>query len=405
MTNHEIPFGRKITVVLAALAVSVVTAGLLGLNAAGTMLDALETHGTAISRTAWNDAVQAAESARWLMGFLLVAGLAAVVAVVVILHSSLGQLHRMAEEMLEGAGRLSELSRKLVAATHSLAQGASEQVASLEQSSSSAAEITAITRKNTENTQAVAELMNRTAGVVEGANHNLEEMVRSMKEIDNSSDKISRIIRVIDEIAFQTNILALNAAVEAARAGEAGMGFAVVAEEVRNLAQRSAQAARDTAALIEESIAKSQEGSHKLQQVAGSIGEITNSATEVKTLVDEVEAGSQEQARGIEQIAHAVAQMGEVTQDSAARAEQGAGDTDRLAEQAQSLYQTAERLKRHLGGNGNARTPQPERTGAAPHVSTHSADLKRMRESLAAGGKTVIPPRSSFPLEESEHRA
>jgi methyl-accepting chemotaxis protein len=122
-------------------------------------------------------------------------------------------------------------------------------------------------------------------------------MVQSMKEINTSSEKISKIIRVIDEIAFQTNILALNAAVEAARAGEAGMGFAVVADEVRNLAHRSAQAAKDTAALIEESIAKSNEGNNKLQLVADSIQKVTGSATQVKVLVDEVDVGSQEQSR------------------------------------------------------------------------------------------------------------
>lgn len=403
MTNHTISLGRKITAVLAAMAVAVVVAGLLGLSAAGKMLDALGSRG-ASPQTAWSEAVQAAESAHWLMGFLLIAGLAGLASVVFVLRSSIGRLHQLAGELIEGGGRLSEFSRKLAAATHSLAQGASEQAASLEQSSSSAAEITAITRKNTENTRAVAELMNRTARVVAGANHNLEEMVRSMKEIDNSSDKISRIIKVIDEIAFQTNILALNAAVEAARAGEAGMGFAVVADEVRNLAQRSAQAARDTAALIEESIAKSQEGSQKLQQVAGSIGEITGSASEVKTLVDEVEAGSQEQARGIEQIAGAVAHMEQVTQHSASQAEQGAADTEQLAQQAQSLYQTAERLKSLLGGDGNLRVTRPP-AGATRHPPANSKDLQRLGESLAAGKKTGTHPRSSFPLQESERRA
>src|SRR5207342_1997764 len=130
--------------------------------------------------------------------------------------------------------------------------------------------------------------------LIEEANQHLAAMMESMKEINGSSERISKIIRVIDEIAFQTNILALNAAVEAARAGEAGMGFAVVADEVRNLAQRSAQAAKDTATLIEESIANSNDGNSKLEQVANAITGITEKTVRVKTLVDEVHLGSQE---------------------------------------------------------------------------------------------------------------
>jgi methyl-accepting chemotaxis protein/methyl-accepting chemotaxis protein-1 (serine sensor receptor) len=162
-------------------------------------------------------------------------------------------------------------------------------------------------------------------------------MVASMNEINASSEKISKIIRVIDEIAFQTNILALNAAVEAARAGEAGLGFAVVAEEVRNLAQRSAQAAKDTAELIEESITKSNDGKTKLDLVAVGVRSITESAAKVKALVHEVKLGSEEQASGIEQVAKAIMEMEKVTQTTAANAEESASASEELSAQSETL--------------------------------------------------------------------
>ena len=171
----------------------------------------------------------------------------------------------------------------------------------------------------------------------------------SMQEINSSSDKISKIIKVIDEIAFQTNILALNAAVEAARAGEAGMGFAVVADEVRNLAQRSAQAARDTAGLIEESIAKSNDGKTKLDLVATAVHSIIASADKVKVLVDEVNVGSQEQARGIEQVSRAIQQMEKITQTNAASAEESASASEELSAQSEALKAIAGRLNHMVG--------------------------------------------------------
>jgi methyl-accepting chemotaxis protein/methyl-accepting chemotaxis protein-1 (serine sensor receptor) len=327
---------------------------------------------------------------RWLM-IALTAGAALAAAISVwLVRSTSSELRGVAAEMLEGSRQVAAAAGQVASASQSLAQGTSEQAATLEETSSSATEITAVTRKNAENTRAVNGLMNETAQMVGDANHNLEEMIRSMSEINSSSEKISKIIRVIDEIAFQTNILALNAAVEAARAGEAGMGFAVVADEVRNLAHRSAQAAKDTAALIEESIGKSNEGSRKLDLVAKSITQITGSATQVKTLVDEVDVGSQEQSRGIEQISLAVAQMEKVTQRNAANAEESAAASEELASQARSLYETVERLRTIAGGAGAAgRTAQ---AAAAPAPVKPSA----LQQSAAHG-------RETFPLDETEH--
>jgi methyl-accepting chemotaxis protein/methyl-accepting chemotaxis protein-1 (serine sensor receptor) len=231
---------------------------------------------------------------------------------------------------------------------------------------------------------------------VEDANRNLEEMVQSMKEINSSSEKISKIIRVIDEIAFQTNILALNAAVEAARAGEAGLGFAVVADEVRNLAHRSAQAAKDTAALIEESIAKSNEGNTKLQLVAGSIQQVTGSATQVKALVDEVDVGSQEQSRGIDQIASAVTQMETVTQRSAASAEESAAASEELAAQAHALYDIVERVRKLVGGNSGSVTREDGTGRSLPQTGHAMAVAPRARVGRSHGG-------DAFPLDDSDH--
>jgi methyl-accepting chemotaxis protein/methyl-accepting chemotaxis protein-1 (serine sensor receptor) len=174
-------------------------------------------------------------------------------------------------------------------------------------------------------------------------------MVGAMSEINTASSKIAKITKLIDEIAFQTNILALNAAVEAARAGEAGMGFAVVADEVRNLAQRCAGAASDTTMLIEESIMKSREGKDKVEQVTRSIRVITEDASGVKGLVDRVEQCSIEQARGIEEIAKAIAQMEQLTQSTASSAEESASAAVQLSAQSESLMSVVDQLTAMVG--------------------------------------------------------
>nr|MCU0228066.1 methyl-accepting chemotaxis protein [Bryobacterales bacterium] len=233
--------------------------------------------------------------------------------------------------------------------------------------SASSEQLNSMTTRNAESSAEAAREVEATSKLVEESNQQLGSMVASMEAINESSAKISKIIKVIDEIAFQTNILALNAAVEAARAGSAGTGFAVVADEVRNLAQRSAQAAQDTAELIENSIRRSAEGSSRLGQVADAIHRITGNASRLRSLVTQVSRGSEEQAHGIQQIASAIAQMEQVTQQVAANAEQSAASSEQLNGQAESVDDVVSRLTAMVGGGGARASNGSRRTGDARH--------------------------------------
>lgn len=261
-----------------------------------------------------------------------------------VLRRSTRELTGIAAEMGQGAEQVAAAAGQFATSGQTLAQGSSEQAASLEESSSSSEEIASMARKNTDNSSSMVTLVNQSQQAFTRANRELDDMVRSMGEIAQSSDKISKIIKIIDEIAFQTNILALNAAVEAARAGEAGMGFAVVADEVRSLAQRSAQAAKDTSSLIEESMSKSNDGKTKVDRVAAAIRSIAEDFGKMKTLADEVTLGSGEQSRGLEQIAGAIGQMEKVTQSIAANAEESAAAAEELSSHADVMETAVMRL-------------------------------------------------------------
>jgi methyl-accepting chemotaxis protein/methyl-accepting chemotaxis protein-1 (serine sensor receptor) len=260
-------------------------------------------------------------------------------------------LKHISETVAEGAQQVAQVAAQVSASSQALAQGSSQNAGSLEETSAATEQISSMARRNTDNSRNAAGIVAHSVEKFTETNLALDGMVLAMGEINGSSQKISKIIKVIDEIAFQTNILALNAAVEAARAGEAGLGFAVVADEVRNLSQRCAQAARDTASLIEESIAKSDGGKSKVDRVADAIRGITGEATEVKTLVDEVNVGSQEQARGLDQISKAITQMEQSGQTSAASAEETAAAAEELAAQSATLSDIGKQLRSLVDGS------------------------------------------------------
>ena len=255
-----------------------------------------------------------------------------------------------------------------------------------------------MTRQNAENSQNAATLMTDVDAQVRSSNETLAEMVTSMGAIQESSQQVSRIIKTIDEIAFQTNILALNAAVEAARAGEAGMGFAVVADEVRSLAQRSAQAARDTASLIEASITKTQDGSARVEQVAHSINTITKSVGQVKGLVDEVSLASRQQSQGIEQVAQAIAQMEKVTQTTAATSEESAAAAEELSASAETAMDIVRQLEALVGAQSTTTTHRREHHAAGPH--RRAAAPARAPQTFARHS-VPLNPEEVLPLEET----
>jgi hypothetical protein len=255
-----------------------------------------------------------------------------------------GTFQLTVQELLQGTEQIASAAGQVASASQSLAQSSSEQAASIEETSASSQQVAAATRQNAENTKASAEQITRVEERVAEANEKLREMESSMQQIDESSQKIRRIIKIIDEIAFQTNLLALNAAVEAARAGESGMGFAVVADEVRTLAARSAEAAKDTASLIEESIGRTGEGKGKLERLASTIHSITTSAQKVRDLIHEISTVSGEQAQGVQQVSAALTQMTSVTQQAAASSEQSAAAAQELSAQAEAMRHSVGRL-------------------------------------------------------------
>jgi methyl-accepting chemotaxis protein/methyl-accepting chemotaxis protein-1 (serine sensor receptor) len=335
-------------------------------------------------------AAAAASTSRWITAILLLLTLCVAVVVCFIVRQVNQILRSSVHELAESSEQIAAAATEVSSSSQSLAQGSSEQAATIEETSSVSVEINSMAQRNTENSRQTAGIVTESESKFKRANDSLSEMVIAMEGISTSSQKISKIIKVIDEIAFQTNILALNAAVEAARAGEAGMGFAVVADEVRNLAQRCAQAAKDTTDLIEDSMQKSDSGMAKVDQVAVAIREITEQSAQIKTLVDEINLGSIEQSRGIDQISTSIGQMEQVTQSSAANAEETAAAAEELSAQAKALKDVVSRLRSMVDSD-----TQPHRYDAPAPRPMHPSPATSARTTTVKTKSTVTFPRAA----------
>jgi methyl-accepting chemotaxis protein len=315
--------------------------------------------------------------------------LAVIVGVVValVIRQITRALAAAASELRSASQEVTTTSEQVASSSQLLSQGATSQAASLEETSASMEEMASMTRRNAENSQSAAGQVAETERLVAGANQALRDLVSSMATIRDSSSQVTKIIKTIDEIAFQTNILALNAAVEAARAGEAGMGFAVVADEVRNLAQRSAQAAKDTATLIEASAANAASGGAKVDAVVDVMSSITESSARVRGLVEEVSVASRQQSQGIDQVTQAITQMEKVTQTTAATAEECAAASGELNSQASNSLAVVVRLEGMVHGQSR---------GAGASASTGAVVAFPAR---ARAQRPASAPADPFPLD------
>ncbi|MDR0868543.1 MAG: methyl-accepting chemotaxis protein [Planctomycetota bacterium] len=312
-------------------------------------------------------------------GSLIALTIGAVLAVVII-RAAVAALNEIIKKLGMGAQHVDDASYEIGHASTALAEGASEQSASLEETSAAIEQTAAMTKRNAANANEMNEANLQNSKLIAEGAKDVIDMTTAMGEINDSAEKIGKIIKTIQDIAFQTNLLALNAAVEAARAGEAGKGFAVVAEEVRNLAGRSAQAAQDTTQLIESTVTRVKHGSGIATELEKSFKQIEQTSQRVSGFIKEIVSATNEQSTGISQIANAVTQVDTATQHNAASSEETAAASEELAAQAKDLNEMVRDLLQIVSGARQAAAV----SGARPHRAVKNAPPAK---------KTVAPPK------------